>query len=919
LQIFLVPTSHWDREWYLPFERFRAWLVEALDDVLDLLERHEDYCFTLDGQSILLQDYLAVRPEMAERLRGHVASGRLTAGPWYVQPDEFLVSGESLVRNLQQGQALALRLGGTMRCGYLPDSFGHVADLPEVLWGFGIHSAVFARGAGDELCQMDEIFWWEAPSGRRVLAHLYPLGYGPAAGLSRDTALAANQLEQIKEALVPLCAAPSLLLPAGSDHSRPQPQILGAVELLNRGEDHWCLATPDAYFAALAPQLRAALPAHTGELRGARDAPLLSGTLSARAYLKLRNFHLEQLLGQYAEPAALFAQHAGLPSQHAMLSMAWATLLENHPHDSICGCSVDAVHQEMETRFAKVEQIATHVLDRSLQRLGQATGPAEPGALGKLLLLSCQGCSAPAQEEVSLQLSRAELARALDREDQLCFRADEVFHPLQVLSHDTCYEGVMEGAIEDLPKWLEQLADRHPVRDYSIRVEGEVLRIDVDEGPAAAGASGLNEEALGFFQDPRLRRVEIHLHRSLLKVAAAMHGTPARGYRRFPLLMQSPERVCLEGELNAGTDWLENEHLRITVDGHHGLQVQHKALGWTLQGLHQLQDVADRGDTYNFSPLPGDRPITAGIEECTLTERGPVRATLRLRHVLEIPAGLQQDRGARSAETVQQEIITDVSLWQGCPRLDFETRLHNLARDHRLRVAFPLPALSSDVDADTAFSVVRRPRQPPQGDGWPEQQVDAHPLRRFVDLSDGQQGVALLARGIAEYGCAGSGSDGGLSLTLIRAVGQLARDDIPERAGLAGPPYATPEAQCLREHCFSYALLLHPGDWRAGGVEAQARAFCSPPLLALCPDGEEAGSRGESLGPLPEGFWLTALLADPQGRIICRAINGSLEALPAPGGTMLDLAGEPLQHPGPVPPWGLVTLALGSVSDEDVG
>src|SRR5512140_1403397 len=135
----IVSHSHWDREWYKSFEQFRSMLVNMVDDLLDLLARDPAYvCFTLDGQTIVLDDYLAVRPEREPELRRLVREGRLMIGPWYVLPDEFLVSGEATVRNLLTGTHRARDFGAEMKVGYIPDSFGHIAMMPAVLRGFGI-------------------------------------------------------------------------------------------------------------------------------------------------------------------------------------------------------------------------------------------------------------------------------------------------------------------------------------------------------------------------------------------------------------------------------------------------------------------------------------------------------------------------------------------------------------------------------------------------------------------------------------------------------------------------------------------------------------------------------------------------------------------------------------------------------------
>ena len=144
--VFLVPHTHWDREWYRPFQSFRISLVDVVDHVLDELERDERLRFTLDGQLATVDDYLEIRPEAESRIRALVESGRLAIGPWQTLVDEFLVDGETIARNLETGLARAAELGGTMRVGYLPDMFGHVAQMPQILRSEGIATAVVVTG-----------------------------------------------------------------------------------------------------------------------------------------------------------------------------------------------------------------------------------------------------------------------------------------------------------------------------------------------------------------------------------------------------------------------------------------------------------------------------------------------------------------------------------------------------------------------------------------------------------------------------------------------------------------------------------------------------------------------------------------------------------------------------------------------------
>ena len=149
--IHVVSHTHWDREWYLTFQQFRFRLVEMMDQLLALLDADPNYrTFMLDGQAIVLEDYLEIRPEREEEIRRYVQEGRLLIGPWYILPDEFLVSPEAMVRNLLVGERVCRRFGPSMRIGYLPDPFGHIGQMGQILRGFGMDVACLWRGVGDQ-------------------------------------------------------------------------------------------------------------------------------------------------------------------------------------------------------------------------------------------------------------------------------------------------------------------------------------------------------------------------------------------------------------------------------------------------------------------------------------------------------------------------------------------------------------------------------------------------------------------------------------------------------------------------------------------------------------------------------------------------------------------------------------------------
>src|SRR5262245_36207942 len=229
----LVSHFHWDREWYRTFESYRARLVDAVDRVLDLLAADSDFRFLLDGQSILLEDYLAVRPSRRDELTRGIRERRLAVGPWYVQPDSLLPSGEAHVRNLLHGRTVAMSFGAVSRVGYVPDSFGHPAQLPQLLAGFGIASFVHWRGNGDEVDRIGTRYRWIAPDGSAVTATLLRDGYFDAACLPADVEEATSRLADVVARRGNADDAPVLLL-NGFDHMLPDGHVAAVAEALAR-------------------------------------------------------------------------------------------------------------------------------------------------------------------------------------------------------------------------------------------------------------------------------------------------------------------------------------------------------------------------------------------------------------------------------------------------------------------------------------------------------------------------------------------------------------------------------------------------------------------------------------------------------------------------------------------------------------
>ena len=780
LTLMIVSHSHWDREWHLPYQQFRLKLGKMIDSLLSILASSPDYCcFMLDGQTVLLEDYAELRPERLEELRAHIRSGRILVGPWYVLPDEFLVSGEAIIRNLLIGRDVANAFGGCMDVGYLPDQFGHIAQMPQILSSFGIGSAVLWRGVDSDAVESTE-FTWRAPDGSDVLAINIPDGYFNAGGLPTNAEELMGRVDSIIGRLALRANTRYLLLMNGGDHVWPQsslPTIVSTINSRHSGLEAKHSSLP-AYVRAVERTLAekgVQTEVVTGELRCCKNAHLLSGVLSTRMWIKQRNSACENLLEKWVEPFTAWAwieasreprthDNGSRPArrqdtgrQHAVswkmpLQLAWKYLLQNQPHDSICGCSIDQVHEEMRHRYDWVEQIGEMLLEEALQEISERIDTASIG------LANTAATHTPAA---------GDRARCLI-----------VYNPTARLRTDLV---TFEADASD----------------------ADLLAVDADGG----GTSCQVLEDLG---------------NGKIKLGFVARDVPGIGYKTYRLQpqAQSPLSVHPPG----ASVQIENEFYVVTVNEADGtIDVLDRATGQLYRGLNRFSDVGDAGDEYNF-----DRPVEDGPPigptsppEVELLEIGPARSSLQVRSTLRIPVQLNADRKSRSPEQVDCPIATVVSLYPGVKRIDFVTRVENLSKDHRLRVLFPTGVHAEHFHTETQFDVLRRDVRTvcPQPQ-WVEDPVAAQPQKSFLDISDGSRGLLIANRGLPE--CEVSTEQDGLTvgLTLLRCVGWLSRCDLHSRRGDAGPELPTPGAQCLGTHDFHYAIVPHSGNWEVPSLHA---------------------------------------------------------------------------------------------------
>ncbi len=750
--VFVLRHTHWDREWYHPESVFRKRLVDLIDE---LLGAQPNETFLLDGQAILLRDYRAVRPERAAELAAALHNRRLEAGPWYVLPDELIPSGEALVRNLLAGRrALRALRAAAPPLLYCPDSFGHPAALPSLAAGFGCRAIIVWRGYGSRRFPPGDAALWTAPGGEETLLfHLPADGYEFGSHLPADPTEAQHRWRKMREVLEPRSSLGVWLVPNGADHHAPQRDAASAIDRLVEAASPKDVMVGGlaALSALLESRAKAAkLPRVEGELRDSYGYTwTLGGTLATRAHQKRRNAQLERALTRDVEPWAALARFHGAPSSRPHVNSAWETLLACHPHDSLCGCSVDAVAQAVDARMAQAAALATELRESSIAAL---------------------------------------------------------------VGHDP------DAARSHSAAWRAAVIVRNPAprpRAGLAEIDLDVQLAHVPAGPGSAGrtkpvpmraALGVpcqivaRERRYARIEAPRFYPVNHEIERRRCVVWLPRVGP--YGIIGVPMCdsATTADRVPSHATVTADKRGIRSQLGSLTSS----LKWSRATERSSARPLFGFEIVRDRGDTYTPS-LVLKTTGRGVLRRSRVALRGPLRAA--------IDSTWRASLRGRPSPRSYVDVQTRAALDAGAAFVRVQVSGDNAAQDHRLRIVFNTGVRPRRVVADAAFAFLeRKALRVPAADRRAETPLPTAPLHRFVTVFDGARGCTVVSDGLAEYEVLDNGA---VAITLVRAVGQLSRTDLPERPGHAGWPEATPGAQCPGPIGGDFAIAWHGGDSRA--------------------------------------------------------------------------------------------------------
>ena len=865
--LYVVSLTHWDREWRFPFEKTLSLLVEMIDGLLDGLERDPDYAtFHLDGQTVLLDDYCAVRPQNAERLRRLIEQGRIMIGPWYVLPEENQMSGESLVRNFLWGERLGRKYGGNMKVGYTPTSWGQISQMPQIFRGVGVDSVIFYRGiSGDQV--PGHYYLWEGPDGTRIFGirlgdyarssffhlvdrpvvfdrgrpnqtHDWALGGKPfrLCGSGSDAPYHFYQPpmdwhpERLESAFTELedvdlgkWETPYALAMECNDSTGlfvMTPRIVAeANKRVTNGKKIVHGNLPEFVRMAREHLDEGTLTVVKGEMRHPQRAgvwtDLYAEVQATRIPLKYANRRAEYRLQRDAEPWAALAWLLGVKYPQFRLDRANELLLQCHAHDSIGGCGVDAVADEVMFRFRQVEILAGSVQEGATREIG-----------GRIDTAVC------APSDILLV----------------------VYNPLPRPA-----SGVADAEI-DIAK------------DRAV----EAIGVTTTDGAAVPCQIADRKDFLATFNHPQELPLRTWSDRWTFSFYA--EDVPALGYRVYRV-ESATDGIKEDPGLLTGDRTMENEHLRVTVNSNGTVDVLDKARDRLLRQQNLFEDRGDVGD-YWIGAFPEHDTILTSTNvsaELRVIENGPLAAAIEATLEMDLPVCATPDCSKRVAATRPVQLTTIYRLLRGERFLRITTTVQNTVEDHILRARFPTGVQTDTACAEVAFDVLERAIPIPDTTGWREPYKPVQPHRSFVDLSDGKTGFALLNRGLPQYEAVDD-ADRTLALTLLRAHrawNSVRLAYYPDQTG----------TQLQDEYTFEYALLPHGGTWDAAGVQYEAEQFNLPFAVAAAGPGPgvlplslsflQVEGHGLMLDAVKKGEWDDSLIVRISNPT-CRRIKGAL-------------------------------------------
>lgn len=737
IPLYFVLSTHWDREWYQTFQDYRYRLVELMDEILDGISSCElKGPFYTDGQARIIEDYLEIRPERSDEVLECIKSGKILLGPWYLLPDEFLVSGESIIRNLRLGFETIRKYGGQpSRTGFLCDMFGHISQMPQILNGFDIQAGLIWRGTNVGVRNV----LWQGADGTKLPTYVFGHeGYGAYAILVRqctncyekfNPAQFKRLLEKFIDQETKLNSTGAILLFDGVDHQFWDKEAYKELFNYLAHDDRFDLRHVglDAYMEGMIAKQDKISAVIKSELRDVSrnfkcENWLIHGVLSSRVDIKQANTYCQNILCSWAEPFSVIAEcFTGHKYPAGFMRTAWKWLIKNHPHDSICGCGIDQIHEDMIYRFSQSRQIGERLTHEALEKIA-----------------------------MSVDIDVAD--------DQI-----------KVVVFNPCPFGI-DGVIT-LP--LEIPCDWPAYKEFFGFESLPTFRI-YDHSGNELPYQRLSQK-LGQKQKVIFKTRTLNLYETTQVSVALKIKIPALGYNTLFLKKaqhNEPVRHPSDRKISHSGNCLENEYLKISVNKDGSVVMFDKVSMQTYSDMLVFEENADIGDGWYHGPAINDEIIYSLGKQAQVSVicNGPELATLKVKHTIQVPEEFYFHSMSRGTNFKELVIISLLTLTAGSQKLETEIVVDNNIKDHRLRVVFPTNTAADIYLTDSVFDVIERPIKLGT-DAYMNKELDleTRPQQTWTAISDKERGLAVVSTGLYEA-CLSDEPTKPIKLTLFRST-----------------------------------------------------------------------------------------------------------------------------------------------------
>lgn len=760
-RIYIVPHSHWDREWYFTIEDSNIILIENMDHLIQVLEEKETFnSFVFDGQLSIIEEYLAVRPEKKERLKKLIEEKRLLIGPWYTQADSLLVDKESLVRNLLYGVLGAEEMGYSMKIGYLPDIFGQNMYLPSLFQHFGIEYSILRRGVNTDELDDEPHFNWKSPDNYSVKTAFLPFGYGPGQFLETGETY-------VKETLYPLIEkinhmshlTKHILFPAGGDQvlvKENMPEMIDHFNQLDDGNEY-VLSDYETY---MEETWREDEFTHSleGELIGT-ELSRIHRTISSQRYdIKYWNAKVEHKLIHQLEPLSVMGNQLGLSYPKQQLKAIWKELFDVHAHDSIGGCNSDETNQAIIERLKKINRQVdglTNIIKKQLSHaINDKSTTEDPVVVFNTSLK-------PQDRTVEFSL----------------FTRSEVFHLKNSQGKKIEYS-IKNQKYIDGGKKIEVTDEG----DIEVPLPG-YYRTEVVTEPIFL-------PSLGY---------------TTVEVKEEEQNNSTDSTHLINSIENKWLKVAFENDIVTLVDKKENSKIAPFIE---------------FEDTADAGDSYDYSPLVGETAITFDKAELVETKQMKHTQKMVVNYEKNLPTAL---SEREKKNGNQNPIkiTTTLELRADEDFVRVNHKVVNQTQDHRLRVLHQAPIKQAKYSYGDQGYSLIKRAIEEERLQSWKEKGYTEAPVPIYTIERFAGVTDGENVLTAYTKGIKEYEIVPETNQ--LGLTLFRSVGLLGRDDLawrPGRAsGINNKVVETPDAQMIGEWTFDYAVQIGIGSGEPDATE----------------------------------------------------------------------------------------------------